>query len=62
MMTAQTNGDATTAERPRARAVFSPADFTLMKDALGEFIRNLPDDDPRAQQATHLHHRLGRID
>ena len=33
--------------RPRARAVFSPADFSLMKEALGEFIRNLPAGDPR---------------
>lgn len=48
--------------RPRARAVFSPADFSLMKDALGEFIRNLPAGDPRTQQASNLHHRLGRID
>ena len=48
--------------RPRARAVFSPADFSLMKEALGEFIRTLPAGDPRSQQASNLHHRLGRID
>ncbi|WP_425228208.1 hypothetical protein [Sphingomonas sp.] len=54
--------DTPIAERPRARAVFSPADFALMKDALGEFIRTLPAGDPRAQQASNLHHRLGRID
>lgn len=49
-------------ERPRARAVFSPQDFALLKDALGEFIRTLPADDPRSQQATRLYHRLGRVD
>lgn len=54
--------DTETTARPRARAVFSPADFSLMKEALGEFIRNMPDGDPRSQQATNLHHRLGRID
>lgn len=54
--------DAPIENRPRARAVFSPADFALMKDALGEFIRNLPDGDSRSMQATNLHHRLGRID
>lgn len=54
--------DETATDRPRARAVFSPADFTLMKEALGDFIRALPDGDPRMQQATNLHHRLGRID
>ena len=53
--------DVDTMDRPRARAVFSPADFALMKDALGEFIRTPPAGDPRAQQASNLHHRLGRI-
>ena len=49
-------------ERPRARAVFSSADFALLKEALGEFIRTLSDGDPRSHQATSLYHRLGRID
>lgn len=54
--------DAPIENRPRARAVFSPADFSLMKEALGEFIRNLPDGDKRSMQATNLYHRMGRID
>ncbi len=61
-MMAEDATDTPISERPRARAVFSPADFALMKDALAEFIRNLPDGDPRSMQATNLHHRLGRID
>ena len=47
-------------KQPRPRAVFSPQDFDLMKEALGEFIRNLPEDDKRSVQAAALYHRLGR--
>lgn len=52
--------DPSAIDRPRPRAVFSPQDFDLMKDALGDFIRNLPDGDKRSQQAAALFHRLGR--
>lgn len=51
-------------ERPsdqqRARAIFSAMDFELLKEALGEFIRDLPEDDKRSPQAAALYHRLGR--
>ncbi|HEU0043876.1 hypothetical protein [Sphingomonas sp.] len=51
-------------ERPsdggRPRAVLSPMDFDLLKEAVGEYIRNLPDDDTRSRQFTQLYHRLGR--
>lgn len=51
-------------ERPpspgRPRAVFSSADFDLLKEAVGEYIRNLPQGDPRSRQLTQLYHRLGR--
>lgn len=46
--------------RPRARAIFSPQDFDLLKEAVGEYIRNLPDADTRSRQFTQLYHRLGR--
>ena len=51
-------------ERPtdggRPRAVLSPMDFDLLKEAVGEYIRNLPEDDARSRQFTQLYHRLGR--
>lgn len=47
-------------ERPRARAIFSPQDFDLLKEAVGEHIRNLPANDTRSRQFTQLYHRLGR--
>ncbi len=50
-----------TADRTRARAVFSPNDFALMKEALGEHIRRLSDDDARSQRFSSLYHRLGRL-
>ena len=48
------------AEQLRARAIFSPADFDLLKEAVGEYIRNLPEGDTRSRQFTQLYHRLGR--
>lgn len=56
--------DVDTRERPndqgRARAIFSAMDFDLLKEAVGEYIRNLPEHDPRSRQFTQLYHRLGR--
>ena len=53
-----------TAERPReqtrARAIFSPQDFDLLKEAVAAFIRQMPEDDPRSRQFSQLFHRLGR--
>ncbi len=50
------------ADRPRARAIFSPADFDLLKEAVGAYIRDLPEGDARSRQFTQLYHRLGRAD
>ena len=56
--------DIDTRERPtdggRPRAVLSPMDFDLLKEVVGDYIRDLPEDDPRARQLTQLYHRLGR--
>lgn len=52
--------DDTETKTPRPRAVFSPQDFDLLKEAMGDFIRNLPEDDNRSQKAAALFHRLGR--
>lgn len=56
--------DADARERPqdtgRARAIFSPADFDLLKEAVGEYIRNMPEGDTRSFAFTQLYHRLGR--
>lgn len=49
-------------EQPRARAVFSIADFKLIRQALTVYIRSLDDDAPESIQARALHHRLGRVD
>ena len=48
--------------QPRPRAVFSPEDYGLIKEAVGDFARRLPEDDPRVTKLARLHHRLGRID
>ena len=47
-------------EQPRARAIFSPADFDLLKEAVAAFIKAMPEDDTRSRQYTQLYHRLGR--
>ena len=56
--------DLDTRERPndggRPRAVLSPMDFDLLKEAVGEYIKNMPEDDTRSRQFTQLYHRLGR--
>ena len=49
-------------KQPRPRAVFSPEDYELIKEAVGDFARRLPEDDPRVSKLARLHHRLGRLD
>lgn len=51
-----------TREQPRARAVFSIADFKLIREALTVYIRSLDDDAPESIHARALFHRLGRVD
>ena len=48
--------------QPRPRAVLSPMDFDLLKEAVAAFIKAMPEDDPRSRQYSQLYHRLGRTD
>lgn len=49
-------------EQPRARAVFSIADFKLIREALTVYIQSLDEDAPESIHARALYHRLGRVD
>ena len=51
-----------TSDQPRPRAVLSPMDFDLLKEAVAAFIKSMPEDDTRSRQFTQLYHRLGRTD
>ena len=46
--------------RPRSRAVFSTEDFDLMKEAVGDYVKTLADDQ-RSSKFSNLYHRLGRL-
>ena len=50
------------AGQPRPRAVLSPMDFDLLKEAVAAFIKTMPEDDARSRQFSQLYHRLGRTD
>lgn len=52
--------DADTQERPRSRAVFSTDDFSLMKEAVAAYVKQIADD-PRSSKFSNLYHRLGRL-
>lgn len=41
------------------RAIFSTEDFSLIRDAVASYVRQLGDD-PRSSKYVALHHRLGR--
>lgn len=47
-------------EPQRSRAVFSTEDFSLMKEALSDYVRRIADD-PRSAKFSNLYHRLGRL-
>jgi len=47
-------------EPQRSRAVFSTEDFSLMKEAIGDYVRKIADD-PRSAKFSNLYHRLGRL-
>lgn len=47
-------------EPPRSRAVFSNEDFSLIKEAIGGYIKQIADD-PRSAKFSNLYHRLGRL-
>lgn len=49
-----------TNEPTRSRAVFSTEDFSLMKEAIGDYVRKIADD-PRSSKFSNLYHRLGRL-
>ncbi|MDR6790367.1 MULTISPECIES: hypothetical protein [Sphingomonas] len=49
-----------TKEPPRSRAVFSTEDFSLLKEAVGAYVREIADD-PRSSKFSNLYHRLGRL-
>jgi len=48
-------------EPMRARAVFSTADFALLKEAIGELIPKVSVDDAKLSRLSALYHRLGRL-
>lgn len=48
-------------DRTRPRAVFSANDFALLKEAVGDYARRLPEADQRVSRLAQLHHRLGRV-
>ena len=61
-MTDQTTTDQTPTGEPtpaRARAVFSTEDFSLLREAVAAYVKQLGDD-PRSSKLVSLHHRLGR--
>lgn len=43
-----------------ARPVFSTEDFTLLKEAVAAYTREIADD-PRSAKFSNLYHRLGRL-
>lgn len=47
-------------EPSRHRAVFSTEDFSLMKEAVADYVRKIADD-PRSVKFANLYHRLGRV-
>ncbi len=49
-----------TPEPQRARAVFSSEDFSLIREALGHYMRE-GQDRPESVKFAHLYHRLGRV-
>ncbi len=42
-----------------ARPMFSTEDFTLLREAVAAYVRQIGDD-PRSSKYVCLHHRLGR--
>jgi hypothetical protein len=42
-----------------ARATFSTEDFSLIREAVAAYVRQIGDD-PRSAKYVSLHHRLGR--
>jgi len=57
-MTSLTQMDIQNENRPRA--VFSTADFALIRDALACYLKH-GDEGARDGRASHLYHRLGRL-
>ncbi|AMK20097.1 MULTISPECIES: hypothetical protein [Sphingobium] len=47
-------------EQPRARAVFSTEDFSLLREAVGHYLSEIRDK-PESIKFAHLYHRLGRV-
>lgn len=44
----------------RSRAVFCTEDFALLKEAVGEYVRQIQDE-PRSMKFSNLYHRLNRL-
>lgn len=49
-----------TNEPQRSRAVFSTEDFSLLKEAVGAYVRQIAEE-PRSSKFSNLYHRLGRL-
>ncbi len=50
----------TMTEPTRSRAVFSTEDFSLMKEAIADYIKKIADE-PKSSKFSNLYHRLGRL-
>ncbi len=47
-------------EPQRPRAVFSSEDFTLLREAIAHYAKQVKDE-PKAMKFAHLYHRLSRL-
>jgi hypothetical protein len=47
-------------EPTRSRAVFSTEDFSLLKEAVADYIKKIQDK-PESSKFSNLYHRLGRL-
>jgi glucokinase len=47
-------------DQPRARAVFSTEDFSLLREAVAHYMSEIKDQ-PASIKFAHLYHRLGRV-
>ncbi len=47
-------------EPARSRAVFSTEDFSLLKEAVADYIKKIQDK-PESAKFSNLYHRLGRL-
>ncbi len=59
-MTTEPNLNSPAPEPARARAVFSTEDFSLLREAVGAYLKTIADQ-PESVKFSNLYHRLGRL-